>query len=104
MLAFTKWVPRPGPLIRNIVESNIDASMRRMNVDALDMLQFHWWDYEDPAYLDALSHLAQLRDEGKIRHLSLTNFDTATLNPESTEGGRLVSILKWPEGAPLNLG
>ena len=25
-------------------------------------------------------------------------------NPESTEGGRLVSILKWPEGAPLNLG
>ena len=26
------------------------------------------------------------------------------LKPESTEGGRLVSILKWPEGAPLNLG
>ena len=26
------------------------------------------------------------------------------LDPESTEGGRLVSILKWPEGAPLNLG
>ena len=24
--------------------------------------------------------------------------------PQSTEGGRLVSILKWPEGAPLNLG
>ena len=24
--------------------------------------------------------------------------------PESTEGGRLVSILKWLEGAPLNLG
>ena len=29
---------------------------------------------------------------------------TAISNPESTEGGRLVSILKWPEGAPLNLG
>ena len=27
-----------------------------------------------------------------------------TSKPESTEGGRLVSILKWPEGAPLNLG
>ena len=26
------------------------------------------------------------------------------VKPESTEGGRLVSILKWPEGAPLNLG
>ena len=28
----------------------------------------------------------------------------AVSKPESTEGGRLVSILKWPEGAPLNLG
>ena len=28
----------------------------------------------------------------------------AIVKPESTEGGRLVSILKWPEGAPLNLG
>ena len=26
------------------------------------------------------------------------------LKPESTEGGRRVSILKWPEGALLNLG
>ena len=29
---------------------------------------------------------------------------SAVTKPESTEGGRLVSILKWPEGAPLNLG
>ncbi len=28
----------------------------------------------------------------------------AELKPESTEGGRRVSILKWPEGALLNLG
>ena len=26
------------------------------------------------------------------------------VKPESTEGGRRVSILKWPEGALLNLG
>ena len=31
-------------------------------------------------------------------------FQTAELKPESTEGGRRVSILKWPEGALLNLG
>ena len=29
---------------------------------------------------------------------------SAASNPESTEGGRRVSILKWPEGALLNLG
>ena len=27
-----------------------------------------------------------------------------TAKPESTEGGRRVSVLKWPKGAPLNLG
>ena len=29
---------------------------------------------------------------------------TTITNPESTEGGRRVSVLKWPKGAPLNLG
>ena len=28
----------------------------------------------------------------------------ACAKPESTEGGRRVSVLKWPKGAPLNLG
>ena len=28
----------------------------------------------------------------------------STAYPESTEGGRRVSLLKWPKGAPLNLG
>ena len=77
--AFTKWVPRPGPMTSQIVENNIDLSLMRMNVDALDLLQFHWWDYQDDRYLDALDQLAQLRERGKIRHLALTNFDTEHL-------------------------
>ena len=89
--AFTKWVPRPGPMTSSIVEGRIDVSLKRMNVDAIDMLQFHWWDYDDPRYLDALHHLAQLRDEGKIRHLSLTNFDTATLEKIIDGGIGIVS-------------
>ena len=91
MQAFTKWVPRPGPMARDIVESNIDVALRRMDVEALDMLQFHWWDYKDPRYLDALNHLAQVRDEGKIRQLGLTNFDTATLRRIVDAGIRIVS-------------
>jgi len=77
--AFTKWVPRPGPMTRGIVEDNLARSLRRMAVDTLDLLQFHWWEYEDPRYLDALAVLSRLRDEGKIRHLGLTNFDTEHL-------------------------
>ena len=91
MQAFTKWVPPPGPMTRNIVESNIDLSLRRMDVEALDMLQFHWWDYEDSRYLEALHNLAQLRDEGKIRHLSLTNFDAAILERIVGSGIEIVS-------------
>ena len=77
--AFTKWVPRSGPMNRGLVEENIDRSLRRMNVESLDLLQFHWWDYEDERYLDAISHLEDLRNEGKIRHVGLTNFDTQHL-------------------------
>ncbi|MCU0514843.1 MAG: aldo/keto reductase [Anaerolineae bacterium] len=76
MQAFTKWVPRPGPMTRPTVERAIDISLRRMQVEALDLLQFHWWLYRDTAFLDALRHLDDLRRAGKIRYLALTNFDT----------------------------
>jgi aryl-alcohol dehydrogenase-like predicted oxidoreductase len=89
--AFTKWVPRPGRMTHRIVEDNIARSLRRMGVETLDLLQFHWWEYDDPAYLDALTVLAQLRDEGKIRHLALTNFDTAHLKIIGEHGVRVVS-------------
>ena len=77
--AFTKWVPSPGPMTRRVVEDAVGVSLRRMDTPCLDLLQFHWWDYGDARYLDALKHLADLRDEGKIRHVALTNFDTARL-------------------------
>jgi aryl-alcohol dehydrogenase-like predicted oxidoreductase len=78
-------------MTRRIVEENIARSLRRMDVPTLDLLQFHWWDYDDSNYLDALSHLAQLQDEGKIRHLGLTNFDTEHLNTIVNHGVRIVS-------------
>jgi aryl-alcohol dehydrogenase-like predicted oxidoreductase len=89
--AFTKWVPRPGRMTRRIVEENIARSLRRMDVPTLDLLQFHWWDYDDANYLDALVHLSELRDEGKIRHLGLTNFDTEHLDTIVNHGMRIVS-------------
>ncbi|HXP04808.1 MAG TPA: aldo/keto reductase [Stellaceae bacterium] len=89
--AFTKWVPHPGPMTRQIVEDAVAVSRRRMQVDRLDLLQFHWWDYSDRRYLDALKHLADLRDAGQIRHLALTNFDTERLAIIADSGIRIVS-------------
>jgi aryl-alcohol dehydrogenase-like predicted oxidoreductase len=89
--AFTKWVPYPGRITRHAVEDAVGVSRRRMGVDCLDLLQFHWWDYSDAGYLDSLKHLADLRDEGQIRHLALTNFDTERLRVIADHGIGIVS-------------
>jgi aryl-alcohol dehydrogenase-like predicted oxidoreductase len=74
--ALTKWVPQPRIITRSIVDESIQRSLRRMGVSSLDLLQFHWWDYNNPYYMDALKYLSDLRDKAVIKHLGLTNFDT----------------------------
>ena len=74
--ALTKWVPDPQRITRPIVQSGIDKSLRRMGISSIDLVQFHWWDYNNPYYIDALKYLSDLRYEGKISNIGLTNFDT----------------------------
>ncbi|XP_026222826.1 uncharacterized oxidoreductase At1g06690, chloroplastic-like isoform X2 [Anabas testudineus] len=82
----TKYVPRAGPMDRKVVEKALQRSMTRMQVDSLDCVQFHWWDYSDKRYLDALGHLSDLQQEGLIRELALTNFDTQRLEEITNRG------------------
>jgi aryl-alcohol dehydrogenase-like predicted oxidoreductase len=91
MQAFTKWVPYPGPMTRAVAEQAVDISCKRMGVDSLDLLQFHWWDYGDERYLSALEHLAELQQEGRLKHLALTNFDTEHLHTITERGIQIVS-------------
>ncbi len=62
------------------VEAIIDRSLQRLGVDRLDLVQFHWWDYAVPRYLDVALELARLRSKGKILHIGLTNFDLPRLS------------------------
>lgn len=74
----TKFVPDLdflGRLTPRDVERTIDRSLRRLGVEELDLVQFHWWDYEMPGYVEAARALDELRRRGKIRHLGVTNFD-----------------------------
>ena len=89
--SLTKWVPQPGKVTRSFVNENIDRSLRRMSVSSLDLLQFHWWDYNNPYYMDALKYLSDLRDEGLIKHIGLTNFDTERMQIMIDSGLRIVS-------------
>ena len=89
--SLTKWVPQPRKVTRSFVNENIDRSLRRMSVSSLDLLQFHWWDYDNPYYMDALRCLSNLRDEGLIKHIGLTNFDTERMQIMIDSGLRIVS-------------
>ena len=89
--ALTKWVPQPGFVSESAVSRAIERSLRRMDVEALDLLQFHWWEYRDLNYLTALKYLAKLQEQGLIRHLALTNFDTERLRIITDYGIRVVS-------------
>lgn len=77
--AFTKWCPPPGPMTAAVVRAGVQRALERLRVDRIDLMQFHWWTFEHPGYLDAMTELARLREEGLIAHLGLTNFDTAHL-------------------------
>lgn len=83
---FTKWCPTPGPMTPEVVRAGVERSLHRLGVDCIDLLQFHWWSFQHPSYLDAMKQLAVLRGEGLIRHLGVTNFDTAHLRVLARHG------------------
>ncbi len=87
----TKWVPKPGPLTREDVLAAVLRARSRLGVPRIDLLQFHAWSYADPAWLDALLWLDELRREGLVHHLGLTNFDTAHLRIVLSTGIPVVS-------------
>lgn len=74
--AFTKWCPLPGPMTPEVVRKGVQDRLDRLGRPCIDLLQFHWWQYRHPGYLDAMLELDRLRRDGLIGHLGATNFDT----------------------------
>jgi aryl-alcohol dehydrogenase-like predicted oxidoreductase len=85
----TKFVPDYDALAtinKAYVDRIIDRSLKRLNVERLDMVQFSWWNYNVPRYVDAAYWLKELQTSGKIHLLSGTNFNTHAVR-ELTEAG-----------------
>ncbi|HEY1945079.1 MAG TPA: aldo/keto reductase, partial [Roseiarcus sp.] len=91
LLAFTKWCPAPGPMTPEIVRRGVEERLDRLGVRQIDLLQFHWWRFEHPAWLDALHELARLKQEGLIKAIGVTNFDAAHLALALADGVPIVS-------------
>jgi aryl-alcohol dehydrogenase-like predicted oxidoreductase len=60
------------------VRREVEASLRRLKIDVIDLYQIHWPDPE-PEIEEGWQTLAQLRREGKVRHIGVSNFNVAQM-------------------------
>ncbi|WP_417425389.1 aldo/keto reductase [Hoeflea sp.] len=91
----TKFVPDLGnlaSLTRADVVHAIETSLSRLGMERLDLVQFHWWDYEIDRQVEVASWLTELRQQGKIANIGGTNFDTRQLQRLLDAGVPMVSM------------
>jgi len=68
-----RWIPNGRP---EHLRAACEGSLRRLRVDRIDVYQFHRPDPQVP-FEESVGALVQLKNEGKIRHIGLSN---VTLN------------------------
>lgn len=63
------------------IRREVEASLRRLGTEALDLYQIHWVEPELDSEIEvAWTTLAELRREGKIRHIGVSNFTVRQLS------------------------
>jgi aryl-alcohol dehydrogenase-like predicted oxidoreductase len=65
-------------LKRDSVLREAEASLRRLRVDAIDLYQIHWPNPEEDIE-EGWSALAELKEQGLVRHIGVSNFSVAQL-------------------------
>jgi aryl-alcohol dehydrogenase-like predicted oxidoreductase len=87
-LVFTKCglVWEPGATsVSNVlspqsIRKECEDSLRRLGVEAIDLLQVHWPSTDGTPIEESWATLAALVDEGKVRNLGVSNFDVDLLD------------------------
>jgi aryl-alcohol dehydrogenase-like predicted oxidoreductase len=91
----TKFVPdwdQLGSISRPYVEAIIDRSLMRLKAERLDLVQFHWWNYQASGLVETALILKDLVAAGKIDRIGGTNFDTRHARAMLDAGVPLVSM------------
>jgi aryl-alcohol dehydrogenase-like predicted oxidoreductase len=76
------------------IRREVEASLRRLGVERIDLYQFHWPDETGIPIEESWGEMARLVDEGKVRAAGVSNFDVALL--ERAETVRHVDSLQPP--------
>ena len=74
---------RPGQKIsrslkRDSIRKELEASLRRLQMDAIDLYQIHWPDPENDVE-EGWQTLVKLKEEGKVRYIGVSNFSIPQL-------------------------
>ena len=72
------------------IRDEIEESLRRLQIDCIDIYQCHWPDPKIPIE-KTLEALCKLQREGKIRHIGVSNFD-AQLLKRAAETTKIVTL------------
>ena len=65
-------------LRRDSVKRECEQSLRRLQTDVIDLYQIHW-PRPDEDIEEGWSALAELKEEGKVRHIGVSNFDVSQI-------------------------
>jgi aryl-alcohol dehydrogenase-like predicted oxidoreductase len=79
------------------IRSEVEASLRRLNVDRIDLYQMHWPAEDGTPIEEYWQTLLDLKAEGKVRAVGLSNHDVAQL--ERAEALGHVDTLQPPFSA-----
>ncbi len=91
----TKYVPDRATLHllkAKDVDAALDRSRRRLGMERLDLVQFHWWRYEVPGIDMVLDRLFEAQVRERIRLIGTTNFDTSHIRRMLDGGAPVVSL------------
>ena len=62
------------------IRHEVEDSLRRLSIDAIDLYQIHWPpDPDSPELEEGWSTMADLKREGKVRWIGVSNFNVAQL-------------------------